>query len=74
MIKYVATVKIKGTDLNRTIKAKLYKLYYMTDDELEETERELKKRFKRNIWRWYRDSWISYRSVWKWRLKNLKIF
>ena len=51
MIKYVATVKIKGTDLNRTIKAKLYKLYYMTDDELEETERELKKRFKRNIWR-----------------------
>lgn len=42
MIKYVATVKIKGTELNRTIKAELYKPYYMTDDELEEAERMLK--------------------------------
>lgn len=46
MIKYVATVKIQGFELNRTIKVKLYKSYYMTDDELEETERELKKDLK----------------------------
>lgn len=46
MIKYVATVKIQGFELNRTIKAELYKSYYMTDDELEETERELKKDLK----------------------------
>lgn len=46
MIKYVATVKIQGFELNRTIKAELYKPYYMTDDELEETERELKKDLK----------------------------
>ena len=46
MIKYVATVKIQGFELNRTIKAELYKSYYMTDDELEEAERELKKDLK----------------------------
>mgnify|MGYP000052745498 CR=1 FL=1 len=42
MIKYVATVKIKGFELNRTIKAELYKSYYMTDEELEEAEKMLK--------------------------------
>lgn len=42
MIKYVATVKIQGFELNRTIKVELYKSYYMTDDELEKVERELK--------------------------------
>ena len=42
MIKYVATVKIQGFELNRTIKVELYKSYYMTDDELEEIEREIK--------------------------------
>jgi|GEM_PF-1236288 hypothetical protein len=42
MIKYVATVKIKGFELNRTIKAELHKPYYMTDEELEEAERMLK--------------------------------
>ena len=47
MIKYVATVKIKGDCIDRTIKAELYKSYYMTDDELEETERELKKDLKK---------------------------
>ncbi len=47
MIKYVATVKIQGFELNRTIKDELYKSYYMTDDELEETERELKKDLKK---------------------------
>ena len=47
MIKYVATVKIQGFEINRTIKAELYKPYYMTDDELEETERELKKDLKK---------------------------
>lgn len=36
MIKYVATVKIQGFELNRTIKVELYKSHYMTDDELEE--------------------------------------
>ena len=51
MIKYVATVKIQGFELNRTIKAELYKSYYMTDDELEEAERQLKKDLKKNIWR-----------------------
>lgn len=47
MIKYVATVKIQGFELNRTIKAELYKSYYMTDDELEEAERQLKKDLKK---------------------------
>ena len=42
MIKYVATVKIQGFELNRTIKAELYKPYYMNDNELEEAERILK--------------------------------
>jgi hypothetical protein len=42
MIKYVATVKIQGFELNRTIKVELYKSHYMTDDELEEVEREIK--------------------------------
>lgn len=42
MIKYVATIKIQGFELNRTIKVELYKSYYMTDDELEEVEREIK--------------------------------
>ena len=46
MIKYVATVKIQGFKVNRTIKAELYKSNYMTDDELKETERELKKYLK----------------------------
>lgn len=46
MIKYVATIKIQGFELNRTIKVELYKPYYMIDDELEETERELKKDLK----------------------------
>ena len=47
MIKYVATVKIQGFELNRTIKAELYKPCCMTDDELEETEREIKKDLKK---------------------------
>ena len=47
MIKYVATVKIQGFELNRTIKAELYKSYYMTDDELEETEKQLKTDLKK---------------------------
>ena len=47
MIKYVATIKIQGFELNRTIKVELYKSYYMADDELEETERELKKDLKK---------------------------
>ena len=47
MIKYVATVKIQGFELNRTIKAELYKSYYMTDDELKEAERQLKKDLKK---------------------------
>lgn len=51
MIKYIATVKIQGFELNRTIKVELYKPCYMTDDELEEAERELKKDLKKNIWR-----------------------
>lgn len=42
MIKYVASVKIQGFELSRTIKFELYKTYYMTDDELEEVEREIK--------------------------------
>ena len=42
MIKYVATVKIKGPELNRTIKAEAYKSDYMSDYDLEETERMLK--------------------------------
>lgn len=42
MIKYVATVKIQGFELSRTIKAELYKPYYMNDNELEEAERMLK--------------------------------
>ena len=42
MIKYVATIKIQGFELNRTIKVELYKSYYMTDDEHEEVEREIK--------------------------------
>lgn len=42
MIKYVASVKIQGFELNRTIKIELYKACYMTDDELEEVEREIK--------------------------------
>jgi hypothetical protein len=46
MLKYVATVKIQSFELNRTIKVELYKPYYMTDDELEETERELKRDLK----------------------------
>lgn len=47
MIKYVATVKIKGDCIDRTIKAELYKPYYMTDDELEEAERQLNRDFKK---------------------------
>ena len=47
MIKYVANVKIQGFELSRTIKVELYKSYYMTDDELEETEREIKKDLKK---------------------------
>lgn len=50
MIKYVATVKIKGTDLNRTIKADAYRSDYMSDYDLEEAEKELKKEIKKNIW------------------------
>lgn len=47
MIKYVATVKIIGNELNRTIKAELYKPYYMDDNELEEAERMLKNDLKK---------------------------
>lgn len=47
MIKYVATVKIQGFELNRTIKAELYKPYYMTDEELEEAEKMLKTDLKK---------------------------
>lgn len=47
MIKYVATVKIKGFELKRTIKVELYKPYYMTDDELEEVEKMLKTDLKK---------------------------
>ena len=43
MIKYVATIKIKGFELDRTIKVELYKSNYMSDYDLEEAERELKK-------------------------------
>jgi hypothetical protein len=47
MIKYVATVKIQGFELNKTIKVELYKHYYMTDDELEEVEKMLKTDLKK---------------------------
>ena len=47
MIKYVATVKIKGAELNRTIKAEAYKSDYMSDYDLEEAERELKNDLKK---------------------------
>ena len=47
MIKYVATVKIIGNELNRTIKAELYKPYCMDDNELEEAERMLKNDLKK---------------------------
>lgn len=47
MIKYVATVKIQGFELNRTIKSELYKSYYMTDEELEEAEKMLKTDLKK---------------------------
>ncbi len=36
MIKYVATLKIKGNELNRTVKAEAYKRDYMSDYDLEE--------------------------------------
>lgn len=47
MIKYVATVKIEGFELSRTIKVELYKSYYLTDDELEEVEKMLKADLKK---------------------------
>lgn len=47
MIKYVATVKIKGTELNRTIKADAYKSDYMSDYDLYEAEKELEKEIKK---------------------------
>ncbi|ATV64546.1 hypothetical protein [Fusobacterium pseudoperiodonticum] len=47
MIKYVATVKIQGFELSRTIKSELYKPYYMTDEELEEAEKMLKTDLKK---------------------------
>lgn len=43
MIKYVATIKIKGVGISKTIKAEAYKSDYMSDYDLEEVERELKK-------------------------------
>ena len=47
MIKYVATVKIQGFELNRTIKVELYKAHHMTDNELEEVEKMLKTDLKK---------------------------
>lgn len=47
MIKYIATVKIQGFELSRTIKSELYKPYYMTDEELEEAEKMLKTDLKK---------------------------
>jgi hypothetical protein len=47
MIKYVVPVKIQGFELSRTIKAELYKPYYMTDEELEEAEKMLKTDLKK---------------------------
>ena len=47
MIKYVATVKIQGFELSRTIKAELYKPYHMTNEELEEAEKMLKTDLKK---------------------------
>ena len=53
MIKYVATVKIKGANLNRTIEATAYKSDYMSDYDLYDSEKELKKEIKKlqkNLW------------------------
>ena len=47
MIKYVATVKIKGVGISKTIKAETYKSDYMSDYDLEEAERELKNNLKK---------------------------
>lgn len=47
MIKYVATVKIQGFELNRTIKAEAYRSDYMSDYDLEEVEREIKTDLKK---------------------------
>lgn len=47
MIKYVATIKIKGFELNRTIKAEAYRSDYMSDYDLEEVEREIKTDLKK---------------------------
>ncbi len=47
MIKYVATVKIKGVGISKTIKAEAYKSDYMSDYDLEEAERELKNNLKK---------------------------
>ena len=47
MIKYVATVKIKGTDLNRTIEATAYESDYMSDYDLYDADKELRKEIKK---------------------------
>ena len=47
MIKYVATVKIKGPELKRTITATAYESDYMSDYDLEEAVEELKKEIKK---------------------------
>lgn len=47
MIKYVATVKIKETNLNRTIEAEAYSSDYMSDYDLYDAEKELKKEIKK---------------------------
>ena len=47
MIKYVATLKIKGVGISKTIEAEAYKSDYMSDYDLEEAERELKNDLKK---------------------------
>ena len=47
MIKYVAIVKIKGFELNITIKAEAYRSDYMSDYDLEEEIEKLKKEIKK---------------------------
>ncbi|WP_455938365.1 hypothetical protein [Gemella morbillorum] len=47
MIKYVATVKIKGVGISKTIKAEAYKSDYMSDYDLYDAKKELEKQIKK---------------------------
>lgn len=47
MIRYVATIKIKGVGISKTIKAEAYKSDYMSDYDLYDAKKELEKQIKK---------------------------